>query len=314
LLVENNRGWRDWCKAILIDAQVHEIDEAGSFVSAQTCLGREKYDLAIIDLRLATSDEANIDNLDGALLLDELDSRGLNTVILSGKLTRELNEFIKNNYPSVIRTFDKAEFNREQGNAPFRAAVEKAKHKPGEPHRLPPARAARRTRELQEKLEKAKGRKPSGSFTSLNDAPSGDAGARFSWDAFICYATPDQDEVSPLVATLRAAGLSLWLDSEQVRPGDNFIAKIQEGLRGSRRLLPLIGKHFTGSKWCEMEYTAAMTVEDMTRTKRCLIPVLLESGAAASVPPLMQPLRRIEVGASHSIDELCGELLRARLE
>ena len=50
------------------------------------------------------------------------------------------------------------------------------------------------------------------------------------YDAFLCHAGADKDAVRALNAKLRAAGLTTWLDKEQIAPGDgiHFMKKLIE--------------------------------------------------------------------------------------
>jgi hypothetical protein len=55
------------------------------------------------------------------------------------------------------------------------------------------------------------------------------------WDVFISHASEDKDATAlPLAVALEAAGLSVWLDKQQIRLGDSIPGSIQGGISASR--------------------------------------------------------------------------------
>jgi TIR domain len=55
------------------------------------------------------------------------------------------------------------------------------------------------------------------------------------WDVFLCHASEDKAElVEPLVAALRKSGLEVWYDRDEIRVGDDFRARMNDGLRRAR--------------------------------------------------------------------------------
>jgi hypothetical protein len=48
---------------------------------------------------------------------------------------------------------------------------------------------------------------------------------------FCSYRSVDKARVQDIVEQLKAAGIDPWWDSWEINPGDNFVARIDEGLR-----------------------------------------------------------------------------------
>ena len=62
------------------------------------------------------------------------------------------------------------------------------------------------------------------------------------FDFYLCHATEDKGFVIPLADALKAAGVSVWLDQEQIRPGDSLRRKMDDGLKSSRRGIVVVSK------------------------------------------------------------------------
>jgi len=61
--------------------------------------------------------------------------------------------------------------------------------------------------------------------------------AQFSYDVFLSYSSKDEAVVRAIALRLRADGLRVWFSNWEIRPGDPFPAKIEEGLEHSRVLV-----------------------------------------------------------------------------
>jgi hypothetical protein len=55
----------------------------------------------------------------------------------------------------------------------------------------------------------------------------------FQFDVFLSHSAKDKAVVRPLAARLKKDGVRVWLDEEQIKPGDSIPAKIEEGLEHS---------------------------------------------------------------------------------
>ena len=79
--------------------------------------------------------------------------------------------------------------------------------------------------------------------------------------AFISYSSKDKSVASQLAESLKALGIDVWIDHEQIRLGDSIPGKIADGLSRADSILLLISKSFIESHWCRAEYEPLLTQE-----------------------------------------------------
>lgn len=119
LLVEDEAGWRGILAEILADTGCR-VQTCASFGEALGHLRREKLDLAVVDLSLASS-VAPGDNRDGFALLREAKAAGVPALVVSGLVTPEDAERLYSEF-EVFACLEKQGFER----AAFTTAVQEA--------------------------------------------------------------------------------------------------------------------------------------------------------------------------------------------
>jgi hypothetical protein len=62
-----------------------------------------------------------------------------------------------------------------------------------------------------------------------------------NFDIFIAHSHEDDAWTRQLTQALRARGLSVWLDDDEVKPGEEWGRKVREGLRKSSQIVFLVG-------------------------------------------------------------------------
>jgi Leucine-rich repeat (LRR) protein len=83
------------------------------------------------------------------------------------------------------------------------------------------------------------------------------------WDVFISHASEDKESVAlPLAQALRAAGLKVWLDQEEIKLGDSIRRKIDEGLSKSRYGVVILSETFLEKAWTQKELNGLLAIED----------------------------------------------------
>jgi hypothetical protein len=105
------------------------------------------------------------------------------------------------------------------------------------------------------------------------------------FDCFLSHNSGDKPAARALAARLRDRGVSVWLDEEQLRPGDEWQPGLQSGIRVSKSIAVLIGVEGMGP-WQDQEVQFALTLA--VRDGRPVIPVLLPG--APDAPDLPQGL------------------------
>ncbi|MEM8963024.1 MAG: CHAT domain-containing protein, partial [Acidobacteriota bacterium] len=106
---------------------------------------------------------------------------------------------------------------------------------------------------------------------------------------FLSHASPDKARVVELDAALRARGIDTWFDKWEIHSGDDFVAKINEGLDACDAGIVVLSHHTAKSGWVTAEVSALIhaSIED----GKLLLPISLDDDAP--VPGLLRPrLRR----------------------
>jgi hypothetical protein len=97
------------------------------------------------------------------------------------------------------------------------------------------------------------------------------------YDAFVCYASEDKDEVAtPLAEQLKTHhGLDIWFYDFSVHLGDSESQRIDEGLTNSKHGIVILSKNFFKKKklWPKAELYALMT-RHITSKKGVILPIL----------------------------------------
>ena len=134
--------------------------------------------------------------------------------------------------------------------------------------------------------------------------------AEDAWDAFVSHSSRDKDRVRELVAALRARGVTLWFDEEQIQAGDSIPLKVEGGIENSETVIVCLSENFLRSQWTPSE-RAAFSYDDPQNRRPILIPVLFED---CPVPRALRHLRMVdyEVHNEDAISEILAAISRAR--
>jgi tetratricopeptide (TPR) repeat protein len=103
---------------------------------------------------------------------------------------------------------------------------------------------------------------------------------------FISHSTLDDAFVQELANDLERHGIKTWVDEAEIRPGDDFISKIEEGLRKATHVIIVLSPQSVISSWVREETHAAQlrAIHGGAR----LIPLLLGDLDTADIPLLLQ--------------------------
>ncbi|MCX6628192.1 MAG: TIR domain-containing protein [Candidatus Solibacter sp.] len=114
---------------------------------------------------------------------------------------------------------------------------------------------------------------------------------RFDFDVFLSYNSRDEVWTKRLKERLAAQGLRVWLDRDQIRPGDLFVEALGNGLKTSRAVVLICSPESVGSRWVMTEYNRALvSMNDADEPPR-IIPVLLRD---AQLPEFLQILQWVD--------------------
>lgn len=79
-----------------------------------------------------------------------------------------------------------------------------------------------------------------------------------SFDAFLSYHSGDGQWVARLKGGLEARGIRVWLDTEQMRPGDLFPGALARAIGAVRCVVIVLSPGSLASAWVEEEYNMAL--------------------------------------------------------
>lgn len=91
-----------------------------------------------------------------------------------------------------------------------------------------------------------------------------------SFDAFLSYHSGDADWVATLKSALEAKGIRVWIDSEQMRPGDLFPDALARAIGAVQCVVLVLSPGSVASSWVAEEFNLALA-------RRCrIIGVLID--------------------------------------
>ena len=95
------------------------------------------------------------------------------------------------------------------------------------------------------------------------------------WNVFICHASEDKtDVVQPLATACEKAGISCWLDKEQINWGDSITQRINHGLASAEFVVVVLSDSFLAKNWPQRELDAVQNIEASSGKIR-ILPLLV---------------------------------------
>jgi len=105
------------------------------------------------------------------------------------------------------------------------------------------------------------------------------------FDIFLSHSSVDKPWVIKLKDDLLRYGVSVWLDEDEIRPGDLFVDALESALVNCRTVALIVSPEAICSGWVKDEYSRALSLANAKRTNLRLIPVLLQE---AELPGFLQ--------------------------
>ena len=126
------------------------------------------------------------------------------------------------------------------------------------------------------------------------------------FDVFFSYKSEDWEWVYRAKRALEHLGLRVWLDRDQIRPGDLFPQALERGMEASSNIVVVMSKEALESKWVQNEYYRALQlVNRPDGVQRRLIPVLLRD---VQVPGFLGIRQYIDFRDQSKFDQCVGRL------
>jgi WD40 repeat protein len=131
------------------------------------------------------------------------------------------------------------------------------------------------------------------------------------YDAFISYASEDREWAEGLAERLRNAGVRVWFDRWQLKPGSHLQARINDGLQQSHKVVAVWSRsYFRDDKVWTLVESYSQQHADMLARDRPLIPLLIDDCADA-IKPTLRSIVRIDFSNPADIDLRFRELIDA---
>src|SRR5262245_62073625 len=131
----------------------------------------------------------------------------------------------------------------------------------------------------------------------------------YQYDLFLSHASEDKDWCKKLAERLRDQGVRVWFDGWELQPGDNLIARINEGIKRSRKMVAVFSRsYFKDTKvWTRAESYAQQSSDILSR-ERPLIPALIED---CEIEPTMRGILSLDFRNHDDFDLRLRQLIEA---
>ncbi len=277
IIVEDARNW----------ARQHELTLArlgfASFIAknyadAVSLLRHQRFDLAVVDLSLGHQDEFH--DLNGIFLLEHLTAKNTPIIVVTAFTGRELVDGIFDTF-DVFAIMDKFEFSKNKFKENVVQATQ-SQHLRNDDGKKKKRIAHEKIEQLVIELLLKMPPRPQGKSVATISAED-DAAKTHSPRIFISHSSKDKALADRLAADLRAGGLELWYDAEQIHVGDTIIEMIAKGVHECDFMIVILSPEAVASEWVCREILMFATIE-IERKKAVIMPVL---GRDCAMPPIL---------------------------
>lgn len=97
------------------------------------------------------------------------------------------------------------------------------------------------------------------------------------FDVFLSHHSTDKSWIIKLKNILEAHDLSVWLDKDEIRPGDLFAEALETGLLVCKSMVLIVSPEAMKSGWVKNEYYRALSIATKAEYDFRLIPVILRT-------------------------------------
>ena len=105
------------------------------------------------------------------------------------------------------------------------------------------------------------------------------------YDVFLSYSREDEHWIEILEKNLKKYGLYVWLDKNEVRPGDLFSKVLEDSLENCKAIVITLSKKSVNSAWVKEEYYRALSLANSKKKSIQIIPLLIED---VKIPGFLQ--------------------------
>jgi hypothetical protein len=124
------------------------------------------------------------------------------------------------------------------------------------------------------------------SSTGPNNSPD-EQSKDFEYDAFLSYASAAAPFCADFALRLRSQGVRVWFDQWELKPGDNPKARLNDGLRKSRKMIAVWEpEYFSDEAVRAMAESLVRQYSDTLKSERPLIPAEAMTAKSSSGMPI----------------------------
>jgi hypothetical protein len=127
--------------------------------------------------------------------------------------------------------------------------------------------------------------------------------AAVSPSIFVSYASQDRDRVKMLAEYLYRAGAEVWLDKGEIAVGDNFVQKIETGIKDVELVVIMLSHYSSKSPWVAREIREAKSYPNVR-----LIPVLIDR---CQIPIELSEVHHLDLTLTSGIDSGLAEIFNS---
>ena len=95
------------------------------------------------------------------------------------------------------------------------------------------------------------------------------------FDVFLSHNSVDKPWAIQLKRSLEGRGLRVWLDRDEIRPGDLFVGALESGIQQSKAVVLVVSPESARSGWVREEYSRAIDLAQGSDSPLQLIPAIL---------------------------------------
>lgn len=125
---------------------------------------------------------------------------------------------------------------------------------------------------------------------------------------YISYSREDAPFVKRLAEDLRHADLSVWIDQEEIAPGERWTECIRRAIVESQNILVVISSSSTKSQWLSTEIAIAVAAQ-RSDSRKVIIPILADK--KAELPFFLRPFQALDLSTSSKYEYALPRLIRA---
>lgn len=127
------------------------------------------------------------------------------------------------------------------------------------------------------------------------------------FDVFLSHHSGDKPWVIALKAALVQRGVSVWLDQDEIRPGDLFIDAIDRGVERSRCVAVIVSPESLRSAWVREEYQRALVLANSAGRELRIIPCVMRN---AELPGFLATRHWIDFRDPRQFEARVDDLVR----